>query len=338
MIRRQENFDLSTHNTFRMKASCALYIEYDTIEDLKGLDFDSLPQPVISLGGGSNVLFTEPEFKGTVLHSCVKYIKYFDVGADTVPLAVGAGVVWDELVAKTCSDGLWGMENLSAIPGCVGGAVVQNIGAYGVEARNVVAGVTCYDVKLKEKTAFKTPDLEYGYRDSIFKRPENKGRYIITGALFRVSRTPKPKVDYGALKSVFEGKTPSTPQEVRDAVRAIRQSKLPDPSETGSAGSFFKNPVLSPMQFASLTDSYPSVPHYILDGGFVKVPAAWMIEQCGLKGASEGGAKVYEKQPLVIVNQSGEASAKDILTLENRVRSAVKDRFGVDLECEVEHV
>ncbi len=338
MIKRLDNYDLSSHNTFRMKVSCAAYIEYDTIEDLKSLYFDSLPQPVISLGEGSNVLFTKDFFPGTVLHSRVRYIKYFDVGADTIPIAVGGGVIWDELVAKTCADGLWGLENLSLIPGTVAGAAVQNVGAYGAEAGDAIAGVTCYDIKDRCKTAFKRPDCEYGYRDSIFKRPENRGRYIITGVLFRVSRVPKPRVDYGSLKTVFAGKTPSSSQEVRDEVIRIRKEKLPDTSEIGSAGSFFKNPILSPMQFACLASQYDKLPHYVMDGGFVKVPAAWMIEQCGLKGVSVGGAAVYGKQPLVIVNQSGTATSADVLALEEEIKTKVKERFDIDLQAEVEHI
>lgn len=337
MIRRHDDFDLSGHNTFRIKARCACYIEYDSIEDLSSLDFDSLPKPIVSLGGGSNVLLTE-DFGGTVLHSCINYVKYFDVGADNIPMAVGAGVCWDELVAKTCSDGLWGLENLSLIPGSVGGAAVQNIGAYGAEAKDVIAGVTCFDLRTKTKTAFKLPDCEYGYRDSVFKRPENKSRYIITGVLFRVSRTPKPRVDYGGLKAVFADHAPSSPQEVRDAVIRIRESKLPDPAKIGSAGSFFKNPVLSAMEFARIAVGYESIPHYILDGGFVKVPAAWMIEQCGLKDARFGGAALCPTQPLVIINESGDADAKDILNLEKHIIDSVKTRFGVELHPEVEHI
>lgn len=330
---RIENYDLSAHNTFRMKVKCALYIEYQTIDELKSLDFDSLPQPVMSIGEGANLLFTG-DFKGTVLHSAINYIKYFDVGADNVPVAVGAGVNWDTLVAKTCADGLWGLENLSAIPGSVGACAVQNVGAYGVEAGDVIAGVTCWDTDKKEKISLKAEECRFGYRDSIFKDPEMKGRYIITGVLFRLSRTPKPKLEYKGLQNL----QPLCPQDVRDAVIAIRDAKLPDPKKIGSAGSFFKNPVVSALQFASIAQGYDTVPHYLLEGGFVKVPAAWMIEQCGLKGASVGGAMVHKTQPLVIINESGEASPADVLALEEKVITAVRERFGVELHPEVEHI
>ena len=337
MIRRSDNHDLSAQNTFRMKVSCACYIEYDTIDDLKSLDFDSLPKPIMSIGEGSNLLFTK-DFEGTVLRSCINYIKYFDAGADKVPLAVGSGVKWDDLVAKTCADGMWGMENLSLIPGTVGAAAVQNIGAYGVEAKDIIAGVTCFDLQTNDKTAFKVHELRYGYRDSLFKDPEFKGRYIITGVLFSLSRVPAPKIEYGALKKIFDGRQPASPLEVREEIIRIRREKLPDPEEIGSAGSFFKNPVVSAAQFAQIAAGYDTVPHFILEGGFVKVPAAWMIEQCGFKGVRRGGAAVYEKQPLVIVNASGEAAPEEIVALEQEVIDAVRAKFGVELHPEVEHI
>ena len=337
MLSRHENYDLSGQNTFRMKVSCRCYIEYESIEDLKSIDFDSLPQPVISIGEGSNLLFTG-DFPGTVLRSRISYIKYFDVGADMVPLAVGAGVNWDNLVAKTCEDGLWGLENLSLIPGTVGAAAVQNIGAYGVEAKDVIAGVTCFDILKRDKTAFKQEQCRYGYRDSIFKDPEYKGRYIVTGVLLRLSREPKPQISYGALKGIFADAQPATPSQVREAVIRIRREKLPDPEELGSAGSFFKNPVVSAEQFLRISEGHDSVPHYLLEGGFIKVPAAWMIEKCGFKGAVRGGAAVYSKQPLVIVNNSGQASPQEIISLEQEIISAVRERFGVELQPEVEHL
>ena len=325
-------YDLSSQNTFRLKVLCERYIEYSSIEELRAIDFGVLPGPVRSIGEGSNLLFTKEYFPGTVLRSRIDYIKYFDVGADGVPVAVGAGVKWDDFVRKSCADGLWGAENLSLIPGTVGAAAVQNIGAYGVEVKDIIAGVTCYDTLAREKTAFKTVQCGYDYRDSVFKHSD--GRYIITGVLFKLSRKPNPRTEYGALK----GLNPSSPQEVRDAVIGIRRSKLPDVEELGSAGSFFKNPIVGAAQFARIAEGFSEVPHYLLPGGMVKVPAAWMIEQCGLKGAREGGAAVYEKQPLVLVNESGSCTAADILALESRIISAVAGRFGVELQPEVEHI
>lgn len=334
MIKRYDNFDLSTQNTFRMKVSCACYIEYDNPKDLETLDFDALPKPLLSMGEGSNILFTK-DFEGTVLRSRIDYIKYFDVGADHVPVAVGSGVKWDDFVKKTCEDGLWGAENLSLIPGMVGAAAVQNIGAYGVEAKDIISGVTCYDIQNKCKTAFKVDQCKYGYRDSIFKQEEYKNRFIITGVLLRLTREASPKIEYGALKGIFEGRTPSTSMEIREEIIKIRNAKLPDPQEIGSAGSFFKNPVVSAAQFARIAEGYDTVPHYLLPQGFVKIPAAWMIEQCGWKGKTKGGAAVYEKQPLVLVNLSGSATPAEVIELKDNIIASVKERFGVELHPEV---
>lgn len=331
----QHNFDLGGRNTFRMKVSCRTFVEYSNSAELQALDFDSLPKPWLHIGGGSNLLFTG-DFPGTVFHSAIRYIKYVDMGLDEVLLTVGAGVVLDELVKETCGYGLWGLENLSLIPGEVGAAAVQNVGAYGVEVKDVVAGVVCFDLQTREKRIFKTPDCGYGYRDSIFKH--EKGRYIVTSVLFRLSRKFSPKLEYKGLKESLTGREALSPADVRDAVIGLRRAKLPDPDEIGSAGSFFKNPVIGGAQFARLVQDYDSVPHFVLDGGFVKVPAAWMIEQCGMKGASVGGAAVYDRQPLVIVNASGNASAGDVLSLEAKIVEAVKEKFGVELQPEVEHI
>ena len=331
MLTIERNYDLSLRNTFRMKVSCACFVEYDSVKDLVSLDFDSLPQPVMSIGGGSNMLFTR-DFPGTVLHSAIKTVKYVDMGLDDLPIIVGAGVTVDDFIAEVCGHGLWGMENLSLIPGEMGAAAVQNIGAYGVEIKDVISGVSCFDLQERKTCKFSVSECAYGYRDSVFKHCA--GRYVITSVLVRLSRKPKPRLDYRGLSEL----APESPADVRRAVIGIRESKLPDPAETGSAGSFFKNPVVSAAQFAAIAQGYDTVPHFILDGGFVKVPAAWMIEQCGLKGVVEGGAAVYEKQPLVIVNASGNACPEDVLKLENRIRASVLEKFGVELQPEVEHI
>lgn len=338
-MKRIENYDLSSHNTFRMKARCALYVEYDTVAELMGLDWKNLPGPVMHIGAGSNLLFTG-DYPGTVLHSNVKYIKFVDMGLDEVLMTVGAGVTFDDFVAKACESGLWGAENLSLIPGEVGAAAVQNIGAYGVEAKDIIAGVVCLDTSDWSKTVFKTPECAYGYRDSMFKH--EKGRYIVTSVLFRLTRKFSPKLDYGGVRKALEGldEKALTPSIVRGAIIDVRRAKLPDPEETGSAGSFFKNPVMPREQFEKIVqqEQPAEVPHFDLPDGTVKVPAAWMIDRLGFKGACSGGAQVYEKQPLVIVNASGEAAAQDVLDLENRIITSVKQRFGVELHPEVEHI
>ena len=341
-MRIEYDYDLSGHNSFRMKARCACFLEYDSAAELEKIDWDSLPKPVKHIGEGSNLLFTG-DFPGTVLHSAIKYIKYVDMGLDEVPVMVGAGVNWDSFVEQTCGHGLWGAENLSLIPGEAGAAAVQNIGAYGVEVKDIISGVVCYDLQERRKVKFQVQECGYGYRESMFK--EAAGRYIVTSVLFRLSRAYKPRLEYKGVREALglEAGTPDpdnlSPMMVRDAIIGVRRSKLPDPEETGSAGSFFKNPVVSARDFARIACAAEgTVPHYILSGGFVKIPAAWMIERCGFKGAVHGGAAVWEKQPLVLVNASGEASPQDVLGLENRIIAAVKERFGVELQPEVEHV
>lgn len=335
MVTVEHNVDLSGRNTFRMKVSCDTFVEYSSSQELQSLDFDSLPGPWLHIGAGSNLLFTG-DFKGTVFHSAIRYVKYVDMGLEEVLLTVGAGVILDDLVKETCGYGLWGLENLSSIPGEVGAAAVQNVGAYGVETKDVIAGVVCFDLQERKKVIFKTPECAYGYRDSRFK--QEKGRYIVTSVLFRLTRKYSPKLEYKGLSEIFAGREDLTPAEIREAVVRIRKEKLPDPSEIGSAGSFFKNPVLSGAQFARVAQGYASVPHYILEGGFVKVPAAWMIEQCGFKGYKEGNVAVYERQPLVLVNASGTAAPEEVMALEQKIISAVWEKFGVELSPEVEHI
>ena len=346
-MKRIENYDLSGHNTFGMKVRCALYIEYETVEELQNLQWKELPQPIMHIGAGSNLLFTG-DFPGTVLHSAVKYMKFVDMGLDEVLMTVGAGVVFDDFVARCCEVGLWGAENLSLIPGEVGASAVQNIGAYGVEAKDIIAGVVCLDTTDWSKTIFKTPELAYGYRDSMFKHC--KGRYIVTSVLFKLTRKYSPKLDYGGVRAALEGRdlTALTPADVRDAIIGIRRAKLPDPAEKGSAGSFFKNPVISREHFerieavvasrAAAGSPAPSVPHFDLPDGTVKVPAAWLIDSLGFRGAVNGGAKVYEKQPLVIVNESGSATPEEIMALEQGIISKVWETYGIELHPEVEHI
>ena len=329
-------------NTFGMKVSCPVFIGYDSPEDLLDIDFGSLRPPVLNLGGGSNLLF-ERDFGGTVLHSSIDYIKELSRAGGSCLVEAGSGVVFDSFVQWCCSRGLWGAENLSMIPGVVGAAAVQNIGAYGAEVKDIIEEVRCFDVSRKCWCVLENKDCRYAYRDSFFKN-EGKGRYIITSVLFLLSEKPWPRLGYGNLASLLEGKPDLTPSDVRDAVCALRESKLPDPGKIGSAGSFFKNPVVPEEHYRRIEAVAKSefgpdavVPHFIQADG-IKVPAAWMIDRCGLKGSSVGGAALYEKQPLVIVNRSGEATPEDILELERIVVDAVRNKFGVELHPEVEHI
>ena len=319
-----------------MKVRCALYLEVTEESDLPALDWASLPQPVMVMGGGSNLLFTG-DFPGTVLHVALCHSERSEES-----VTLGAGVVFDEFCAWAAAEGLWGPENLSLIPGEVGASAVQNIGAYGVEAKDIIADIRAWDRVEGRFVHIDPADCGYGYRTSKFKT-EWKGRYIITAVTYRLSKEPKPVLDYGGVrKALPEG--PLTPQMIRDAIIGIRNQKLPDPAVTGSAGSFFCNPVISQEHFARIVaiaqkDNGPEyqVPHYVV-GDQIKVPAAWMIEQCGFKGATNGGAQVYPKQPLVIVNASGEASPQEIIGLEQRIIGTIANKYGITLNPEVEHI
>ena len=341
--------DLSKMNTFGMKVKARCFIEYDSVADLVDIEFEELARPVLHIGGGSNLLFTD-DFKGTVLHSKINFIEVIKEESDRVLVSVGAGVVFDDFCDWAAKEGLWGVENLSYIPGEVGASAVQNIGAYGVEVKDVIKTVYCYDTIDEEFVNFDVEDLEYGYRDSAFKDPEIKGRYIVTHVVFALSRTPQPKLDYGHLKEAVychseRSEESLTPALIRKVIIKIRKEKLPEPSVMGSAGSFFKNPVISAEHYARIEAAAKAehgadvkVPHYDLPDGAVKVPAAWMIEQCGWKGKRSGNAAVYDKQPLVIVNYTGEAYPEEIISLERRIISSVKAKFDVELHPEVDHI
>ena len=346
MIKTEYYKDLTKMNTFGMKVKARCFMEYDSVADLVDIEFEELARPVLHIGGGSNLLFTD-DFKGTVLHSMIDFIEVIsDEESSPVLVSVGSGVVFDDFCAWAAKEGLWGVENLSYIPGEVGASAVQNIGAYGVEVKDVIHKVYCYDTVEEEFVSFGVEECGYGYRDSIFKNPEIKGRYIVTHVVFALSRTPQPKLEYGHLKEAVEGAASAlTPALVRKEIIRIRKEKLPEPSVMGSAGSFFKNPVISKEKFegieaAAKAEHGPdvTVPHYDLPDNMVKVPAAWMIEQCGWKGRRSGGAAVYQKQPLVIVNYTGEAFPEEIIGLEKRIIASVKAKFGVELHPEVEHI
>ncbi len=348
MIKQEYYKDLTKLNTFGMKVKARCFIEYDSVADLVDIEFEELARPVLHIGGGSNLLFTD-DFKGTVLHSKIDFIEIIEEAGDKVLVSAGSGVVFDDLCAWAAKEGLWGIENLSHIPGEVGASAVQNIGAYGVEVKDVIKTVYCYDTVEEEFVRFDVADCRYGYRESMFKEPETKGRYIVTHVVFALSRTPQPKLEYGHIKeavlATVESEAELTPLAIRKVIIKTRKEKLPEPSVMGSAGSFFKNPVIPAEHFAKIDAAAKvehgaeyKVPRYDLPDGMVKVPAAWMIEQCGWKGRRSGGAAVYDKQPLVIVNYTGEAYPEEIVGLEKRIISSVKTKFDVELHPEVEHI
>ena len=385
MVKTEYYKDLTKMNTFGMKVKARCFVEYDSVADLVDIEFEELARPVLHIGGGSNLLFTD-DFKGTILHSKINFIEILDdhqevnessirhceeQGDVAIPspvlVSVGAGVIFDDFCDWAAKEGLWGVENLSYIPGEVGASAVQNIGAYGVEVKDVIRTVYCYDTVEEEFVSFDVEDLEYGYRDSAFKDPEIKGRYIVTHVVFALSRTPQPKLDYGHLKEAVDChfdraervEKSLTPALIRKVIIKIRKEKLPEPSVMGSAGSFFKNPVISAEHYACIEAAAKAefgsdykVPHYVVEDPvchceeqsdvaichMIKIPAAWLIEQCGWKGKRSGGAAVYDKQPLVIVNYTGEAYPEEIVGLERRIIASVKAKFDIELHPEVEHI
>ena len=337
----KHHYSLRGHNTFGLDVKAKQFISYHTVDELVEVlaCLRDKGEQILHIGGGSNLLFTK-DYEGSILHSDIRFIQYVSRDSREVVVRVGSGVKWDDFCAEMASSNYYGCENLSYIPGEVGASAIQNIGAYGVEAGDVIDKVFCIEASSGKEVVFRASECAYGYRDSRFKH--EKGRYIVTRVTFRLTRRYCPSLGYGNIKAALEGRDLEalTPLDVRDAIIRIRREKLPDPAEIGSAGSFFKNPVISKEHFDRILASVPDgkVPHFDLPDGTVKVPAAWMIDTCGFRGAVRGGAKVFEKQPLVIVNDSGSASPEDIIALEDEVIAAVRDRFGVILHPEVEHI
>ena len=272
------------------------------------------------------------DFKGIILHSAIKGIIILDEDDELVFIRVGAAEVWDDVVAYCVEQGWAGAENLSLIPGEVGASAVQNIGAYGVEVKDIIERVETIDLTSGESRVFSIDDCHYGYRESIFKN-EVKDRYAVTYVTYRLNKRFTPRLDYGNIRSELADAGPLTPAKVREAVIRIRQSKLPDPKIQGNAGSFFKNPVVDHHCFERLVALYPSMPHFDVDNG-VKIPAGWMIDQCGWKGKAMGRAGVNPLQALVLVNLGG-ATGEEVLRLCHAICDDVFQRFGVRISPEV---
>ena len=328
------DFSLLHHNTFRINATARYFVEYDTIDELIAFLKSDIGRTtrLYHIGGGSNILFTK-NFDGAILHSHIKNIEYSNLNNDEVIAHVSAGVVMDDFCADAATKGLWGIENLSYIPGEAGASAVQNIGAYGVEVCNSIVSVEVIDrTDFSQKTIL-AADCDYGYRHSRFKT-EWANRYIITAVNYHLHRSPRPQLDYAGLSALNAETNTLTPQRIRQFVTDIRRTKLPDPAEIGSAGSFFKNPLITEAQYQSLLATYPTMPHYPASNGMVKIPAAWLIEQCGMKGHILGGAQVYELQPLVIINRSN-ATASDITVLASHIQTLIATRFSINIYPEV---
>lgn len=327
-----DNCPLKERHTFGMDVKAERLIEFANEDELKSA-LTGAVKPLLFMGGGSNLLFLN-NYSGTVLHSVIDNINIVAEDDNSVSVRVGSGVVWDDFVAYCVEKGWWGVENLSLIPGEVGASAVQNIGAYGVEVKDVLQSIEAISVDDLSKRIFTNAECNYAYRDSIFKK-SLKGKYVITYVTYRLSKKANPNIGYGALKSVL-AENPSL-KEIRDAIIAVRNSKLPDPKVYGNAGSFFMNPVIPMEQFVALQSRYPDIPSYPASDGYIKVPAGWLIEKSGWKGKSLGNAAVYEKQALVLINRGG-ATGMEVKHLADTVIADIKEIFGITLHAEVNYI
>lgn len=337
MMTIQDNYSLLKHNTFGIDAFCHRFVEVDSVESLQRFltDHQLTDGPLLVIGGGSNLLFTR-DYEGTVLHVNIRGNEVIHCpDGETVLLRCGAGEVWDDVVGYCVDNGWYGMENLSLIPGEVGASAVQNIGAYGVEVCELIESVEAVEISSGNAVVFTQADCHYGYRQSIFKSAY-KGQYVITHVTYRLTKTFKPKTSYGNIAGWLSEHqiTDPTAADMRRAVVSIRQEKLPDPRIEGNAGSFFMNPIIDRAEYEALQRHYPQIPCYPASEGKVKVPAGWLIDQCGWKGRRMGRAGVHDRQALVLVNKGG-ATGYEVLELCRRVMEDVEKRFGITLHPEV---
>lgn len=327
-MKTEHNYSLLQHNTFGIDARCQKYIEFSSVEEAQSVARD-LKAPYIIIGGGSNLLITK-DYEGTVVRSAIRGIRQEDDR-----LVCGSGEIWDDVVAKSLELGLYGAENLSIIPGEVGASAVQNIGAYGVEAKDLIESVEAVEIGTGRVVTFLNADCDYAYRQSRFKH-EWKDRYLVTHVTYHFSKTYAPKLDYGNIRAVLaeRGMNEPTALELRQAIIDIRNAKLPDPKVEGNAGSFFMNPIVSRQKYEALAAEYVGMPHYTIDAEHEKIPAGWMIDQCGWKGRSLGRAGVHAKQALVLVNRGG-ATGEEVVRLCETIQKDVKEKFGIDIYPEV---
>lgn len=329
----QKNRDITSMTTFGVPAKARFYAEFDSVDALRAILSDPTVQglPYLVLGGGSNLLFTKP-YEGLVLHPKAKEISLLDENDAYRFLKVDAGCVWADLVTYTVEQGWSGLENLAWVPGTLGGAVVQNIGAYGAELAERIISVQCYDPESDTVAELSCSDCDYGYRTSIFKHEGHK-RWIVLSATLSLPKAFTPNIGYKELAAHFSEQAPETPKEVAEFVTATRKRKLPDPNEIGSVGSFFKNPIVSRIKMRHLLEETPQLVAYPLPGGRAKLAAGWLIDQAGLKGHRSGNCGVYEKQALVLVNYGG-ATGEEIVKLSRFIIKRVDFLFGVTLEPE----
>lgn len=334
-MRVQENVSLKSYNTFGIDVRASRFVVLDQSTDLEKLpDLPGFQDQKLILGGGSNLLFRH-DFEGLVIQVGLKGIELVREEQEDVWVAVSAGENWHQLVLTCVEKGWGGIENLSLIPGAVGAAPIQNIGAYGVELKDVFDSLEALNLETGAVERFDHAACQFGYRDSVFKR-EMKGRYLISKVILKLSKQHRLNTSYGAIMKELEatGPGPYTIQAVSQAVIRIRQSKLPDPAVLGNAGSFFKNPEVDNSVFERIRESYPNMPFYPVREGITKIPAGWLIQEAGWKGKRFENYGVYERQALVLVNFGG-AKGEDIYQLSGDIKASVAEQFGIELEREV---
>ncbi len=337
-MKEYQNFSLLNHNTFGIDVKCEHFVDFHNAEEVgpffKAHDLQNTP--ILIIGKGSNLLLTK-DFSGWVLHSSIKGKQMVEAShsSQDIYLRCGSGETWDEIVSY-CIDNKWyGAENLSLIPGDVGASAVQNIGAYGTEIKDLISEVEAIEIATGKPVKFSHDDCRYGYRDSRFKH-DWKDLYFITYVTYKFSKSYSPETGYGNIRSSLQelGISTPTPVELRNTIIKIRRNKLPDPAIEGNAGSFFMNPIVEKKIFQNLLADYPQMPHYAIDDNHVKIPAGWLIEQCGWKGKTLGRAGVHDKQALVLVNKGG-ATGKEIVVLYKTIITDVKKKFGIEIHPEV---
>jgi UDP-N-acetylmuramate dehydrogenase len=335
----QKDVQLKPFNTFGIEATAKYFIEISSIEQIQEIlqspDYQSTERLI--LGGGSNMLLTK-DFDGLVIKIAIKGFEVVNENEDNIWIKAGAGLAWHDLVMQCVNQNFAGMENLSLIPGTVGAAPMQNIGAYGIEIKEVFEELQALEIATSEIKIFDKTMCNFGYRESIFKH-EAKGKYIILNVTFKLNKRPTFHIEYGAIKDTLGemGISEMSIKAISDAVIYIRQSKLPNPAEIGNAGSFFKNPEIPNSQFENLKVQFPTIPSYPVSDTTTKVPAGWLIEQAGWKGQRFGNVGVHAKQALVLVNYGG-GKGKEIKDLSQKIQASVKEKFGIQLSVEVNFV
>jgi UDP-N-acetylmuramate dehydrogenase len=336
MSRIKENVNLKSLNTFGIEVYCNYFAEINSIDDFLDLVNNEIykTNAKLIIGGGSNLLFTK-NFNGIVVRNNLKGIEVVSENENEVVVKAAAGEVWHDFVMWCIDKGYAGLENLSLIPGCVGASPMQNIGAYGVEIKEVFEELEAYSVTDASRKVFKKTECEFGYRESVFKH-KFKNQFLITSVSFRLKKHAKLNTTYGAINTELEAMKVKSPgiKDVSNAVINIRRSKLPDPKEIGNAGSFFKNPEVSATKQQELKSKHEALVSYPLENGNYKLAAGWLIEQCGLKGYEQDGAAVHVRQALVLINKNN-ATGEAVFNLSTYVISKVFDKFGVSLEREV---